>query len=84
MKEWLTVRAADSKRLRIAAASQLVDWMRTLNQPLSPDNLKRFVAVVTSLDASLFQTIIENLIPGQTDVWSALELMSTFSEYRHS
>ncbi|KAF8185167.1 ribosome 60S biogenesis N-terminal-domain-containing protein [Pholiota molesta] len=75
---------ASSKRLRTVAASQLVDWLRTLNQPLTPIDLRRLVGVVTSLDPSMLPSIVENLVPGQTDLWAAFYLASNFSEYRRS
>ncbi|KAF9480206.1 hypothetical protein BDN70DRAFT_833085 [Pholiota conissans] len=86
MESYLTIAEStpipDNQRLRTIAASQLVDWIRTLSQPLGPADLKRLVSVVDSLDSTLVPSIIENLIPGQTDVWAALDLPSTFSEYR--
>ncbi|KAF8959548.1 ribosome 60S biogenesis N-terminal-domain-containing protein [Flammula alnicola] len=74
----------ESNRQRTVAASQLVDWMRTLSQPLGLVELRRLIVLVTTLDPSMLPSIVENLIPGQTDVWAALDLASAFSEYCRS
>ncbi|KAF5309185.1 hypothetical protein D9619_012740 [Psilocybe cf. subviscida] len=72
----------ESKALRAAAASEVIDWMRTSRITLGPTEVKRLVALISSLDTTMLSSVLENLIPGQIDLWEILELESTFSDYR--
>jgi hypothetical protein len=46
-----------------------------MQMPLSADQLKRLFTIVVTLDVSVFPRVIESLIPGQTDLWQAMQLL---------
>ncbi|KAJ3506576.1 hypothetical protein NLJ89_g6794 [Agrocybe chaxingu] len=72
----------ETKASRTAAALQVIDWLRTVDHSLEAEHLKRLVSLVTSLDPTILPLLIMNLIPGQADLWFAMDIMSPFSEIR--
>ncbi|KAF9558394.1 hypothetical protein CPC08DRAFT_639060 [Agrocybe pediades] len=72
----------ETEEERISEAVEIVHWMRTSAQPLSTAQLGRVAAAVHARADSLVPAVIETLEPGQVDVWQALDLLSSFSNYR--
>lgn len=54
--------------------------VRTLHNPLGSQELKRLVDLGHALDPSITPLILENLVPGQADVWQSLDLSELRSQ----
>jgi hypothetical protein len=76
----LTLAVAVSKALRIATGMEIVDRVRTLCNLLGSQELKRLINLGHALDPSIIPLILENLVPGQADVWQSLDLGPSVSE----
>jgi hypothetical protein len=59
---------------------EIVDRVRTLRNPLGSQELKRLVDLGHTLGPSITPLILENLVPGQADVWQ--DLGPSFTEMR--
>ncbi|KDR74243.1 hypothetical protein GALMADRAFT_250000 [Galerina marginata CBS 339.88] len=70
----------ETKELQFATSLDLIDWLRKTTSPLATNDLKRLVAL--TYETSTLPLIIENLVPGQADLWNALDLASNFSRLR--
>lgn len=53
---------------RIIAAYELVDWLRLVNQPLGPQEMKQITLAVMKFYPAAMQDIFENLAP-QQNLW---------------
>lgn len=54
--------------------------MRTLDVPLTTSGLRRLLAVVSVHQTSKIHDVIENLIPGQGNLWEAIDIKERFSD----
>ena len=50
--------------------------------PLSAEQLQRLFTIVVALDVSVVPRVIECIVPGQTDLWQAVQLVPDFSIFR--
>lgn len=73
---------AVSKQLRVSAALQLVDWMRTVPHPLGTRDLKRVIDLAIKIHLPSIRVIQEYWTIGSPDLWEALDLLSKFSDLR--
>lgn len=74
------ISVADVEEVRISRAMILIDWMRTLEVPLATHDLGRLIAVVSAHQSSKIGYIVENLVPGQANLWQAVDIRAKFSE----
>ena len=61
---------------------EIVDRVRTLRNHLGSEELNRLVDLAYALDPSITLFILENLVPGQADVWQSLDVRPSFSQLR--
>ena len=75
---WFNDSTATSKTQRINAASELIDWLRLVNQPLSPSQIGQLANQISKLHAPAIRDLVEYLDPQQSNIWDGLEVVSTF------
>uniref|UniRef100_A0A8H8CE92 Nucleolar pre-ribosomal-associated protein 1 n=1 Tax=Psilocybe cubensis TaxID=181762 RepID=A0A8H8CE92_PSICU len=73
---------SDVKEVRLSRTLELKEWLRSSISPLGTDDLSRVLAIVLAQEPSSLPSFLEVLIPGQGNVWVALNLQFKFSELR--
>jgi hypothetical protein len=69
------------KAARKHFALRIVDNLRTEQIPLSADQLNQLFSIVVALDAAVFPRVMEVLVPGQADLWQAMQLAPDVSVF---
>ena len=82
MTDILTLSVAVSKALRTAKGMEIVDRVRTVRDHLGSEELNKLVDLGHALDPSITPLILENLVPGQADVWQSLDVRPSSSQLR--
>jgi len=74
------LKIAETKKARKDLALRVIDNLRIM--PLSAEQLQRLFTIVVALDVSVVPRVIECIVPGQTDLWQAVQLVPDFSIFR--
>ena len=69
------LQTAESKAARKYIAFRIIDSLRTMPTSLPVDQLKQLFTFMVTLDLSVFPRVIESLVPGQADLWQAMQLV---------
>ena len=73
---------AASKRARIIAAYELVDWLRLVEQPLGTTEIRRLASTIVKLHAPMLEEFAEYIDPANMSLWNSLDAFAQFLGFR--
>lgn len=74
---------ASSDKPRIVAAYELVDWLRLVDEPMGPLEMRGLVAAVDRFHRPALRDVLEYVDPGiQGALWDGVSVLERFNELR--